>query len=137
MIEIAINTHSIRNLRRGLDPRVRLAIVSSTWDALPSAGIFPGAGLNYTAIEAESNVVYREHERAALEELLIEKTKAAIFVEGWGDLYLRLQPGIHQVHSRRKSESVTTGFERDGAVRFYFRQKATTELLLLKYFGQE
>lgn len=137
VIEMALNTYSLRNLRRGLDPRVRLAVVSSTWSALPEAGIFPSTGLAYATIEAENSVVYHGFERAALEELLIEKIKSAVFVEGWGDLYLRLQPGIHQVHSRGKSAVAPNDSGRDGAVRFYFEQGAATELILLKYFGQD
>ncbi len=136
MIEIALNTYSIRNLRRGLDPRVRVAVLSSTWSALPAPGIFPSTGLSYGKIGSEKGVIYREYERSALEELLIAKIRAAIFVEGWGDLYVRSRPGIHQVHSRSKNTAVSNEPDHDGAVRFYFQEKSASELLLLKYFGQ-
>ncbi len=138
VIEIALNTFSLRNARRGRDPRIRLAIVVSTWGALPAAGIFPSDGLLYAAVEAENKVAYHEYERSALEALLIRKIDTALLVEGWGELYLRSHPGIHQVHYRRKTSALPEGeHSRDGAVRFYFEEKATTELLLLKFFGQD
>ncbi|MDQ2824143.1 MAG: hypothetical protein M3R29_01690 [Verrucomicrobiota bacterium] len=138
VIEIALNTFSLRNARRGRDPRIRLAIVVSTWGALPAAGIFPSDGLLYAAVEAENKVAYHEYERSALEALLIRKIDTALLVEGWGELYLRSHPGIHQVHYRRKTSALPEGeHSRDGAVRFYFEEKGTTELLLLKFFGQD
>ncbi len=136
LVEIALNTFSIRNLRRGFDPRIRLAVVSSPWSVLPPPGIFTSPGFDYDVIESTNAVTYREYERAELEDLFIEKIKRAIFVEGWGDLYLRAQPGIHQVHSRRKNTIVPVeALQRDGAIKFYFA--GTSELLLMKYFGQK
>ena len=118
--------------------RIRLAIVASTWSALPAAGIFPSDGLPYAAVEAENKVTYREYERVALEALLIRKIDTAVLVEGWGELYLRSHPGIHQVHYRRKTGAPPAGERnRDGAVRFYFREQSATELLLLKFLGQD
>jgi hypothetical protein len=137
-IEIALNTFSLRNVRRGRDPRIRLAIVASTWNALPAAGIFVSDGCDYTAIEGQNEPAYREHERPTLEALLSRKIDTALLIEGWGELFLRSHPGIHQVHYRRKA-SVPSADERsrDGAVRFYFEEEETTELLLLKFFGQD
>ena len=121
----------------GFDPRMRLAIVSSTWSELPPSGVFPVPGLNYAQLESAQPVVYRETERPALEKLLAAKARRAVFVEGWGALYLRDQPGIHQVHSRRASSSVPTDHVgRDGAIRFYFAENRTAEMLLFKYAGQ-
>lgn len=138
VIEIALNTYSLRNLRRGSDPRVRLAVVASTWDSLPAPGIFVSDGLDYATVEAENKITYREYERAALEALVIRKIDTALLVEGWGELYLRSHPGIHWVHSRRKNRAVPIDHRgRDGALRFYFKEKAATELLLLKFFGQD
>lgn len=135
LVEIALNTFSIRNLRRGFDPRVRLAVVSSEWSVLPAPGIFTSSGFDYDVIESANTVTYREYERTELENLFIDKTRRAIFVEGWGDLYLRAQPGIHQVHSRRKNTIVPVEkLKRDGAIRFYFQKNS--ELVLMKYFGQ-
>ena len=94
------------------------------------------AGFAYAAIEAANNVVYREYERVALEELFIEKADSALFVEGWGDFYLRSQPRIHQVHSRGKSTVVPANDPgRDGAVQFYFREKSAANYCSPKFFG--
>lgn len=135
--EIALNTYSLRNLDAGFDPRVRVAIVPSTWAALPPAGISPSAGLDYSSFEAANRVVYREFERKSLEEMLIAKVKTALFIEGWGELYLQPRVGIHQVHSCRASFAVPTNhLGRDGAVRFYFKEAFRAELLFLKFSGQ-
>jgi hypothetical protein len=81
-------------------------------------------------------VPFVEYERPALEALLTEKTRAALFIEAWGELYVRTHLGLHQVHSRRASCSVLTDYVgRDGAIRFYFRE-GTAEMLLFKYCGQ-
>jgi hypothetical protein len=94
-------------------------------------------GLDYREIEATGSVTYIEYERPALETLLAEKTGLALFIEAWGELYVRNHLGIHQVHSRRASCSVLQDYEgRDGALRFYYRDNATAEMLLFKYCGQ-
>jgi hypothetical protein len=81
-------------------------------------------------------VGYVEYERHALELLLTAKAKAAVFIEAWGELYVRTHLGIHQVHSMRASCSVARDFVgRDGAIRFYFLD-GTADLLLFKYCGQ-
>lgn len=135
--EIALNTYSLRNLDAGFDPRIRVAIVPSTWATLPPAGISPSAGLDYFSFEAANRVVYRPLERKALEEMLIAKVKTALFIEGWGELYLQPRVGVHQVHSRRASSAVPADhLGRDGAVRFYFKEVFRAELLLLKFTGQ-
>jgi len=68
---------------------------------------------------------------------LAEKTGRAIFIEAWGEFYLRNHLGIHQIHSRRASCSVLKDeIGRDGAIRFYFGNDATAEMLLFKYCGQ-
>jgi hypothetical protein len=138
VIEIALNTFSLRNVRRGRDPRIRMAIVTSTWSALPAPGIFLSDGLSYAAVEAENIAAYCEYERVALEALLIQKIDTAVLIEGWGELYVRSHPGIHQVHYRRKTGTLTADERsRGGAVRFYFKEEARTELSLLKFFGQD
>jgi hypothetical protein len=72
-----------------------------------------------------------------LEQLLTEKITRAIFIEVWGELYVRTHVGIHQVHSMRASCSVPRDYiGRDGAIRFYFPENARTEVLLFKYCGQ-
>jgi hypothetical protein len=136
-IRIALSTHSRQNAAAGFDPRMRVGIVPSVWKELPPAGLVKSTGLDYREIEAASPVTYAEYERPALEGLLTEMTTRAIFVEAWGELYVRNHLGIHQVHSMRASCSVLREYlGRDGAIRFYFAEEARTELMLFKYCGQ-
>jgi hypothetical protein len=134
---IALNTYSLRNLAAGFDPRIRLAIISSTWSALPPTGVSSSAGLDYSILETQNGIVYREYERLVLEASLIEKVNRAVLIEGWGEFYVRSHAGIHQVHSRRASCAVAMDYlGRDGAIRFYFNENAAAELLLFKFCGQ-
>lgn len=97
------------------------------------------AGLDYQKIEAASPepVTFVSYTRPEMETLLVEKTSRAIFIEAWGELYLRNKPGIHQVHSRRASCSVPQDYVgRDGAIRYYFKDTGIAEMLLFKYCGQ-
>ena len=72
-----------------------------------------------------------------METLLIDKATRAIFIEAWGELYVRIHVGIHQVHSMRASCSVLRDLVgRDGAIRFYFAEEKRAELMLFKYCGQ-
>jgi hypothetical protein len=136
-IRIALSTHSRQNAAAGFDPRVRVGIIASAWRELPAAGMTGSRGLDYQEIEAASPVTYIEYERPALESLLAEKTGRALFLEAWGDLYVRNHLGIHQVHSRRASCSVLQDYKgRDGALRFFYGNDATAEMLLFKYCGQ-
>jgi hypothetical protein len=136
-IRIALSTHSRQNAAAGFDPRVRVGVVASAWRELPAPGLLACRGLDYREIEAGGSVTYIEYERPALEALLAEKTRRARFIEAWGELYVRNHLGIHQVHSRGASCSVPQDFKgRDGAIRFYFGDNATAELLLFKYCGQ-
>lgn len=136
-IRIALSTHSRLNAAAGFDPRMRVAIVPSAWKELPTPGLSKSQSLDYRQIEAASSVTYTEYERPLLEILLAEKTGRAIFIEAWGELYVRTHLGIHQVHSMRASCSVPRNYlGRDGAIRFYFADDARTELLLFKYCGQ-
>jgi hypothetical protein len=136
-IRIAISTYSRQNAAAGFDPRMRIGTVPSTWETLPSVGLVQSTVLDYRTIEAASPVAYIEYERPALEQLLTDKTSRAIFVEAWGELYVRTHVGIHQIHSMRASCSVARDLAgRDGAIRFYFAEEARSELLLFKYCGQ-
>ena len=135
-LRIALNTQSRQNAAAGFDPRIRVAVIAAPGPDLPAAGLLPSNGLNYAALEVQTPVIYLEYERPALEALLADKTRRAIFIEAWGELYVRNHLGIHQVHSRRASCSVLTDYiGRDGAIRFYFPD-GTTEMLLFKYCGQ-
>lgn len=136
-IRIALSTHSRQNAAAGFDPRLRIGVVVSTWTELPSPGLEKSSGLNYTEIENIAAPLYVEYERPALEEFLTDLTSRCVFIEAWGELYVRTHLGIHNVHSMRASCSVLRDFVgRDGAICFYFPD-GRTELLLLKYCGQE
>ena len=98
--------------------------------------MFASNALDYHSLEAAAPVVYVEYERPALEVLLTDKAQLSVFVEAWGELYVRVHVGIHQVHSMRASCSVARDLiGRDGAIRFYFGD-GTAEMLLFKYCGQ-
>ncbi len=136
-LRISINTWSLKHAADGFDARMRVGILPSVWTSLPQSGLFPAAGLDYAEIEGAQPIVYREMERAALEESLAARAGRAIFVEAWGAFYLRNERGIHQVHSRRASCSVRTDHVgRDGAIRFYERESSRAEMFLFKYCGQ-
>jgi hypothetical protein len=136
-IRISLSTHSRQNANGGFDPRIRLGIVTAPWTELPPAALTKSDGLDYSAIEQVSRVTYVEYARPALEVLLTDKSEHAIFVEAWGELYVRTHIGIHQVHSMRASCSVPRDLVgRDGAIRFFFPE-GTSELLLFKYCGQQ
>jgi hypothetical protein len=136
-IRIAISTHSRQNAAAGFDPRMRVGIMTSTWAELPPPGMTRSTLLDYEVLERASPVTYAEYDRPALEVLLTEKAKHAVFIEAWGDLYVRTHVGIHNVHSMRASCSVLRDLKgRDGAIRFYFAEDSRAELLLLKYCGQ-
>jgi hypothetical protein len=137
LVRIALSTHSRQNAAAGFDPRVRVGVVTSAWRELPAAGMTGCRGLDYQEIEAAGPVTYIDYERPALEILLAEKTGRALFIEAWGELYVRNHLGIHQVHSRRASCSVLQDYKgRDGAIRFYYKDNGTAEMLLFKYCGQ-
>jgi hypothetical protein len=137
LIRIALSTHSRRNAAAGFDPRMRIGIVASVWKTPSSPGLLESPSLDYHQIEAASGVTYVEYARPELEALLTDKARRTIFIEAWGELYVRTHLGIHQVHSMRASCSVLRNFVgRDGAIRFYFAENAQSELLLFKYCGQ-
>lgn len=136
-VEISISTLSRLNRNAGFDAHVRLAIIPSRWETLPAAGVRPRAPFDYHQLATHPSYEFSEYEREMLERLLLVKTARAIFVEAWGELYLRKQIGIHQVHSRRASCSVPRDFAgRDGALRFYFAEDQLTETWLFKFCGQ-
>ena len=115
---------------------MRVGAIPSTWRELPASGLSKCDGLDYHALEAASPVVYVEYERPALELLLTDNAKRAVFIEAWGELYVRTHVGVHQVHSMRASCSVARDLlGRDGAIRFYFPDR-NAEMLLFKYCGQ-
>ena len=133
---IALNTWSRSSFASGFDPRIRVAIVASTWNELPLSGVFRSDGLDYSIIETKNGVGFQPYQRTTLERLLIEKFERAIFIQAWGELYDRGHRGLHQVHSRRASAVVQNDYVgRDGAVCFYY-ENPERETLLFKFFGQ-
>ena len=138
-VQISLSTASRQSRALGFDPRVRLGIVRATWTELPPEGVrVVSMPIDYaTTFEAAQAVDYVPFERTALERLLIEKAGRAIFVEAWGEFYIRAHIGIHQIHSRRASNAVPREvIGQDGAIRFYFREGKTSETLLFKFDGQ-
>jgi hypothetical protein len=135
----AVNTWSRRNAMAGFDPRVRLGLLRDPWEKLPAIGLFPSSGLDYAEKESRANIYYEVFEQRPLEQLLIEKAKASVVIEMWGQFYSRKRPGIHQIHSRRASSAVSEDLiGHDGALKFYFENlnTRTSETLLLKFCGQ-
>ena len=115
---------------------MRVGLIASTWRELPATGLSKSPCLDYQSLEAATTVAYVEYGRPEMELLLTDKTKRAGFIEAWGELYVRVDVGIHQVHSMRASSSVARDLiGRDGAIRFYFLDGAA-EMLLFKYCGQ-
>ena len=135
-IRVALSTQSRKNAAAGFDPRMRVGLIASTWRELPAAGLSKSPCLDYQSLEAATTVAYVEYGRPEMELLLTDKTKRASFIEAWGELYVRVDVGIHQVHGMRASCSVARDLiGRDGAIRFYFPD-GTAEMLLFKYCGQ-
>ena len=136
VLRITLNTSSLRNRDLGFDSRISVGILESNWSQLPVAGVVTSEPLDYAAILAPHGVPFQQYERTALESLIAQKVAGALFVEEWGELYVRGHPGIHQVHSRRASYAFKTDhLGRDGAVRFYF-EEGRAEMLLFKFYGQ-
>jgi len=136
-LQIALSTMSRQSGAAGFDPRIRIATVTSNWTELPVAGVFAAEGLDYATMMAERSLELVPFEREALEQLLVAKTGRAVFIEAWGEFFVRLHIGIHQVHSRRASSAVARDLiGRDGAIRFYFERPNECETLLFKFHGQ-
>lgn len=136
-LKAGINTVSRLNREAGCDPRVRLAILPSTYTEKPATSLEECTGQDYARIEVTQKVNYEAFEQEALTELLVAKLKAAVRVEVWGELYARDHLGIHQIHSRRASASVRRDYKnRDGALMLYYPTDNLAELILFKFDGQ-
>jgi hypothetical protein len=135
-VQVALSTCSRQSAAAGLDPRVSLGVVASSWQQLPVAGLAVATGLDYAALEGEQPIDYVPTERPALERLLLAKARRAILAEAWGQFYVRAHLGVHQIHSRRASLAVPRDHVgQDGALRFYF-DTGLCEMLLFKFAGQ-
>ena len=137
-VEISLSTASRQSRALGFDPRVRVGVVRSAWTELPPAGVrVINMPLDYGALEAQHPIEYTPLERPGVERLLIDKAERAIFVEAWGEFYIRAHIGVHQIHSRRASNAVPREvIGQDGGVRFYFQEGKKAEMLLFKFDGQ-
>jgi len=135
-LRAAVNTFSRLNRAAGFDPRVRMGIVTSTYEKKPEPSLEELPGQDYAQLEAILPIAYEHYEREPLVELLMEKMKRAIRADVWGELYARDHLGIHQIHSRRASCAVAADRpNRDGALQLYYPDN-TCELLLFKFCGQ-
>jgi len=133
----AINTLSRLNRDAGFDGRIRTGIVREHWETLPEPGIYDCDRLDYSEIESRTNVFYEYLTQHEMETLLILKAESALLVEVWGDIYAHKHVGVHQIHSRRASCAIGQDIiGRDGALRFYFTNEQTSELMLFKFCGQ-
>ena len=136
-LQISLSTSSRQSRALGLDPRVSVGIITAGWSELPAAGVQPVTGLDYASLEANTAISYVPHERTALEEFLLERARRAVFVEAWGEFYIRAHIGVHQIHSRRASFAIRRDvIVQDGALRFYFSEPNRSEMLLFKFAGQ-
>jgi hypothetical protein len=135
-VQIALSTCSRQSAAAGLDPRVSLGVLATTWQELPAAGLAAAAGLDYAVLEGQQRIDYVAMDRPAIERLLLTKARRSIFAEAWGEFYVRAHIGVHQIHSRRASLAVTRDYiGQDGALRFYF-EPDVCEMLVFKFAGQ-
>jgi hypothetical protein len=136
-LRAAINTLSRISRDAGFDERVRVAIVPTPYVEKPMPGLREDGGQDYRKLEAAFPVTYVAYQPEALAELLMERGKKAVRAEIWGDLYAKEHLGIHQIHSRRKSNAVATDIRnRDGALKLYYAEDNLSELFLFKFDGQ-
>ena len=136
VIKISLNTLSSKNRDAGYDGRVRVGTLLSSWSELPRAGLARKELFNYADVERQEQIIYNPIDDVALQSLLIEKAKRATLIEAWGDLFIRPDPGLHQVHSRRASSAVPKDIiGRDGAIQFYYPD-GRCELMMMKFAGQ-
>ena len=134
---LSLSTSSRISRDAGLDARVRLGIVASSWRELPPAGLRDARPLDYRTLEATQQVDFIAYERTDLERLLTERAQRAIFVQAWGELYARAHAGVHQIHSRRASFALPADvIAHDGALRLFYAPENQSEMLLFKFAGQ-
>ena len=136
-VQISLSTVSRQSRAAGFDPRVFVATITTQSPELPAAGVRRAAPFDYELLKSAEPLEFVPLERTAMEQLLVEKARRAVMVEGIGEFYVRAHIGVHQIHSRRSSFAVPRDVVgRDGLVRFYFRQPDVCEMLLVKFAGQ-
>jgi hypothetical protein len=134
---VALNTISRRNRDAGFDERIRVGVITSSYEQLPQPGIFDCDGLDYAVLEKQHNIFYEHHDKAAMQQLLTSKGRSAARVQVWGELYARNHAGIHEIHSRRTSCAVAEDIVgHDGAMKFFYAHDKRAEMLLFKFCGQ-
>lgn len=133
---LSVNTLSRLNRLAGFEHRVNLAVVKTTYAGMPEPFIEEAMGLDYATVEAQFRPRWKWHEHEELAALLMERTRAALRIEAWGEIYRDQHIGLHQIHSRRASCAVKTDITgHDGALRFYLPE-GRAEMFLFKYCGQ-
>lgn len=136
-VQVSVNTLSLKNLQEGFDARIRVGFVRSAVEHLPSRGVLELDGFDYAALESRHNIFYEHYDRRGMEKLLIGTCREADLLEAWGAPYRRRIPGLHQIHSRRASCAVAEDrVGEDGGLRFYFRARQSSLLMLFKFCGQ-
>jgi len=133
---LSVNTLSRLNRNANFDPRVSVAIVKTSYAGVPEPFIEEAMGLDYATVEAQFHPRWESHDRDSLAALLMERARAALRIEAWGEIYRAQHLGLHQIHSRRASCAVKTDIiGHDGALRFYLRG-GHAEMFLFKFCGQ-
>jgi hypothetical protein len=133
---LSVNTFSRFNRNAGFEPRMSVAVVKTSYAGTPEPFIEEAMGLDYATIEAQFHPRWELRGREELSALLMEKARAALRVEAWGEIYRKEHLGLHQIHSRRTSCAVKTDIiGHDGALRFYLRD-GRAEMFLFKFCGQ-
>lgn len=136
-LRCTVNTLSRLSRDMGHDPRIRVGIVKGTWVEKPASALEECVGQDYAPLDHAVGVTYELYEPEALCALLLERAKAAVRVEVWGELYARETLGVHQIHSRRASSAVPKDIKnRDGALKLYYLPENVSELFLFKFAGQ-
>jgi hypothetical protein len=136
-LRASLNTVSLRAIESGLDGKIRVGIVKSTWTEKPPPGLVEDPGQDYAKIDAAFKVTYHPIEREALAAMLMERAKRAVRVEVWGELHAKEFLGVRQIHGRRRSDAVKDDLRnRDGALKFYYPEENLAELFLFKFAGQ-
>jgi len=137
LVQVSVNTLSLKNLNGGYDPRIRVGCVRTAVETFPPRGVVELAGFDYAGEESRHNIFYEHYDRRGMEELLLGKCREADLLEAWGVPYRRRIPGLHQIHSRRASCAVAEDrVGEDGGLRFYFHSQRSSLLMLFKFCGQ-
>ncbi len=138
LVRAAISTESARSRAAGVDPRVRIGLL--TRDSKPAKKEFfkPAKGLDYAKIEQENPVEFQWYRKAEAEKLLLDIAARASQLEIWGHAYMNRHLGIHNIHSLRPScAAAEDDDDGDGAMLIHSTNpNQRPQLLMLKFCGQ-